>query len=192
LLQRAVDPSGLAGWTNLLNQGVPRSQVVSAITASLEYRTRAVQGVYQRFLGRSADSGGLNAWLQILGQGGTVDQVTEMVVGSAEFFAKSGGNNPAFIQSTYQALLNRSPEPGGAASWNQALNNGLTRTALAQAILNSIEGRTVQVLAMYSQFLHRPADSVGLNAFVAQLEQGLREEDVVSALIGSDEYFAHV
>src|SRR5262249_22484152 len=46
LLERAVDPTGLAGWSAMLDQGVARSQVIQGIEASQEYETLQVQHIY--------------------------------------------------------------------------------------------------------------------------------------------------
>ncbi len=42
VLNREIDPTGLAAWTQALNSGFTRQQVVRAITASHEYRTVVV------------------------------------------------------------------------------------------------------------------------------------------------------
>jgi uncharacterized delta-60 repeat protein len=55
-LGRPVDASGLATWTAALAGGATRTQVVLGITASLEYRTRVVDGLYASLLGRPTRS----------------------------------------------------------------------------------------------------------------------------------------
>src|SRR5262249_51207632 len=57
LLQRPIDATGLATWTNMLAQGASRMQVVQTIERTPEYRTVVVQSFYRTFLHRAADSG---------------------------------------------------------------------------------------------------------------------------------------
>ena len=39
------------------------------------------------------------------------------------------------------------------------------------------------------QYLDRPADSSGLNAFVNQLQHGVLDEDVIAEIVAAQEYF---
>jgi uncharacterized protein GlcG (DUF336 family) len=55
--------------------------------------------------------------------------------------------------------------------------------------LASTEYRQELVQSFYQQFLHRTADPNGLSVFVGALQFGDRDERVIAALIGSDEYF---
>src|SRR5262249_8196069 len=57
LLRRKVDPGGLASWSGLVDQGVPRIQIVFMIemNPSNEYRTIEVQDLYNQYLHRPAD-----------------------------------------------------------------------------------------------------------------------------------------
>src|SRR5262249_41580871 len=51
LLARDADGAGLAAWTALLDRGVPRGIVSTAVAQSGEYRTRVVNDLYRRALG---------------------------------------------------------------------------------------------------------------------------------------------
>jgi hypothetical protein len=46
------------------------------------------------------------------------------------------------------------------------------------------------VSSWYERFLDRPADAAGLNAFVAQIGAGRTDEQVIAALVATDEFFA--
>jgi len=74
-------------------------------------------------------------------------------------------------------------------AWVQALDQGTTRSAVAAAILGSIEADTLEVEALYNQFLRRPAESTGLSSWVNALHGGLTREDLVASILGSDEYY---
>src|SRR5262249_48844379 len=75
LLQRPVDPAGLAIWSNFLSAGNSRTQMVQAIESSLEYRASLVQAAYLQLLHRPADSAGLSNFVAFLAAGGTIEQM---------------------------------------------------------------------------------------------------------------------
>src|SRR5207244_301 len=68
-LNRAVDPSGRAGWAQAFAGGASFAQVAAAILASPEYRQDLVTGAYELFLRRQPDPGGLNLSTMALAQG---------------------------------------------------------------------------------------------------------------------------
>ena len=75
LLNRPVDPAGLAFWTNQLTQGMTRIQVAAGIESSMEFQAVTVQRAYQQYLHRTADPAGLTFWTNFLQQGSTVEQL---------------------------------------------------------------------------------------------------------------------
>jgi hypothetical protein len=189
LLQRPVDSTGLMSWTAQLQQGISRSQVVSGIESSLEYRTVQAQGLYRSLLKRSADPGGLANSVAFLMAGGTVEQLGAVIAGSPEYFqARGGGTNNGFLTALYQDLLNRPIDTNGQTGFTMALANGVTPTQVAAAILSSLEYRQLLVNGFYQQFLLRNADPVGLNGFVTALQNGARDEQIIAFFLSSDEY----
>src|SRR5205085_8561058 len=80
LLGREVEPGGLAFWSGLLDQGVPRFQVVLDIEASLEYQTDLVQEMYQRFLHRDLDPVGQAVFVTALRAGVSQEDVAATIV----------------------------------------------------------------------------------------------------------------
>jgi uncharacterized repeat protein (TIGR03803 family) len=192
LLNRAVDPVGQAGWTAELNAGVSRQIIMSRIEQSVEYRTDEVQQLYQQFLQRSAEAGGLNGWVSALGSGMTIQQVEAAIAGSAEFFQNAGGTNQGFVTALYSDLLHRAPDPSGQAITLAALNGGVSRQAVAGAVLSSPECYADLVSSLYIQFLQRQPDPFGFNLSMQALGNGFSEEGLVAVLVGSDEYFASI
>jgi sugar lactone lactonase YvrE len=190
LLHRSLDPSGQAAWGKLLSQGDSRTQVVLLIESSLEYRTDEVQALYVQLLHRPADASGLNGFTSFLGDGGTAEQVETAILGSSEYFQLHGGTNESFLAALYQDVLDRSLDPSGAESWGTALAGGITRNALAAAILASLEADTNEIQGLFRDFLHRAADPSGLNSFTTAFQQGLPTETAIAGIVGSEEYFA--
>jgi hypothetical protein len=200
LLGRTVDPNGLAFWGGLLDAGIlNRAQAVQQIETSLEFHIVEVNSTYQAILQRPADPAGLNTFVQFLGQGGTVEQVREILFGSQEFFNLSQMANTAlpagnqrFIDLVFEDVLNRHAEAGALTAFGNQLDNGVSRSMVAAEILLSPEGEQDRVNGFFQKFLHRQADTFGLNAFVGALQSGAHDEDVIVALVGSDEYFSRV
>jgi hypothetical protein len=98
--------------------------------------------------------------------------------------------NTRFVQSLYRDLLGRSsPAPASeVAPWTTALNGGTTRAQVAQAFLSSAEYRTHLVSRWFATYLRRTALAPELTQF-ATLLGATSDENVVSALLGSPEYF---
>jgi hypothetical protein len=63
--------------------------VALAILSSREADTVAVQGLYQRLLGRAADDSGLNAFTGSLQQGVPDDVVAAVLAASPEYFDRA-------------------------------------------------------------------------------------------------------
>jgi Domain of unknown function (DUF4394)/Calx-beta domain/Domain of unknown function (DUF4214) len=91
VLGRAIDPTGLAGWTAALNAGASRTDVAQAILASVESNTRELQQLYQALLGRAGDAFGLAAFSAALNSGVSDEIVAAIMVGSQEYFQRACG-----------------------------------------------------------------------------------------------------
>jgi hypothetical protein len=189
LLHRPVDPSGLANWSGLVDQGVSRTQVVLDIEASPEYLTDVVENLYQRYLGRLADPLGLTDSVAFLAAGGTVEGLSAIITGSAEFFQINGGTNGTFLNALYLEALGHPIDPIGASNATAALNSGSSREQVSAIIFTSAEYYTDLVQIYYQSYLHRPADPFGLNSFVGALQAGVTDQLVIANILGSQEYF---
>jgi glucose/arabinose dehydrogenase len=193
LLGRAADSGGLDFWSGLLDQNMPRDQVVAAIQNSAEYRSATVQNLYIALLGRPGDPGGIAAFSAALQQGATLNDVRDVMLGSAEYLSTHGGGTPnGFLAALYFDVLGRAADPGGTAFYGQQLSSGASTRAVAAEILGSTEARQRVAGSAYTTFLRRPGDSAGLSFWLSQLQKGLREEQFLRALIASDEYFARL
>jgi N-acetylneuraminic acid mutarotase len=193
LLHRPADSGGFTAYVGALNLGLmSRQQLVQSVEVSTEYRTDQINSIYETLLHRPVDPSGLNFLLGFLAMGGTYEQVQEFVAGSNEFFADSGGTNDGFLNALYQDALGRAPDVAGRAAFDQFLAQGGTRTQVAAMVYTSTEYRIDLVNGWYLAFLHRPADPLGLMDFVGALMQGQRDETVIAAIVGSDEYIGRL
>jgi hypothetical protein len=190
LLHRPVDPVGLATWSRLVDQGVPRSSLVIQLEGSTEYRTILVNQVYHLLLHRDADAAGLRLGLFFLGRGGTVEGLEALLASSPEYFENRGGNtNAGFLSALYQDLLMRGVDSQGQQAFLSALTAGVSRDQVASILLSSPEYLSDLTTGFYQQLLDRQPDTAGLNNYVGALLGGMRDEIVLASLIGSTEHF---
>ena len=197
LLGRSVDAAGLAAWSAMLDGGVSHKQVALAIEQSPEFETKLIQGLYGTYLGRPADTLGVSTFVPLLAAGSTVEQVQALILGSPEYFEGHGsGTNDTFLESVYQDVLGRTIDPTGQAAWGTMLQPGSSPDALsarlrvATDVLNSLEAREDLVKTYYTTYLMRSPDDTGLGVWVGALQQGARDEQVVSAIVGSPEFLS--
>ena len=127
LLSRTVDPSGLAAWSSLLDQGASRQFVALAIERSPESVTDSVNLLYAKYLHRQADPQGLLFWTSYLLGGGSVEALSTTFASSPEFLAGQGqGTGDGFLNALYQDALNRSVDAPSLAFWHQQFAQGVT------------------------------------------------------------------
>ncbi len=184
LLQRPVDPAGLAYWSGLLNSGFTAQQVVSDIEASAEFRTDLLNSVYEKLLNRAVDGASVAGWLQFLNNN-SVEQLEATIAGSAEFYADAGSTSSGFLNLLYRDLLDRGVDVSGQGFFSAELNAGVSRYTVALQILNSPEFQRDVVESDFTNFLHRLADPGGLNYFATLLANGTSNQTVVADIIAS-------
>ncbi len=173
--------------------------MVKALQNSAEFRTAQVQGLYQSILGRAADPVGLKNAVNLLlntpyvpGSDDPLVQLKANLYGSAEYFQRKGGTNSGFLAGLYQDILGRPIDAAGALTYGTALANGSSRTLVAKTLLYGNEALTITVNGFYQTYLRRAGDAAGLAKFVTDLRNGKRQDDVVAALMASDEYFGRL
>jgi len=189
LLNRPVDINGFNTWMTVLSQGGTHAQVAQAIEGSQEYQTDVIENLYHQYLHRDADPAGLAYFLGRFEAGDTQEEMAAAIAGSQEYFSTRGGaTNDGFLTALYLDTLNRVVDPGGRSFFDAELAAGLSRAQAAAQILSSVEYRQDLIEADYQHYLHRQADPTGLNILLSDLQQGVRDEDVISAIAGSDEY----
>jgi hypothetical protein len=100
-----------------------------------------------------------------------------------------GTLNERFVNQVYLTVLQRPADPQGLVAWTTALDQGLSRAAVALAIEQSPEALADQVKAIYQQFLHRTPGPSEVAPYVSYLSAGGTLEQVRTAVISSPEYF---
>lgn len=88
------------------------------------------------------------------------------------------------LENLYRFLLNRPPDPSGAAYFR-----GKPSTYVAAVIESSTERHRLVVNELvYPRYLHRDADPGGSSYFTALLDRGLGERQLAGVILASPEY----
>ncbi len=153
-LRREGDAAGVQAWTDRLNAGTTRTEMLVIFSESEEHRNLTqstlnaglwvadddalkIARMYDATFDRLADSGGLAIWTANLKGGMSMLAIATAFAGSGEFQQRYGAvTNEQFIRQMYQFCLNREPDAAGLATWVNALNTGTSR---AQMLLNFSE-----------------------------------------------------
>jgi CSLREA domain-containing protein len=134
----------------------------------------------------AADSAGTYSFLITASNGGSADAVQAFTVTVLT-------GQQRFVQALYLDELGRFADLGnplGAGFWVNALTNGiLNQAAVATAVLHSQEARTHLVRAWYQTYLARQPLKGEEQSWVTLLQQEQTEEQVLSGILGSTEFF---
>ncbi len=188
------DPSGseLLNGVAALNGGqTPAAFATNRITTT-SYRTRmaGLTRLYRGFFLRDPDTPGMQYWWgQVMG-GRTLWTVSDFMAVSNEFRNRYGHlDNAAFVDLVYQNVLERAPDPSGAAYWKAELDSGRrTRGRVMLGFTESPEyvNKTraeVDVIITYFALLRRVPCACEIDTWKVQPTSAL-----VADLLGSDEY----
>jgi cyclophilin family peptidyl-prolyl cis-trans isomerase len=195
VLGRAIDPSGEATGLAFLAQGGSRVAFGLAVVQSVEAATIQVQQLYQKYLGRSVsasagDQVALQSDVNYLHHGGSLETLRADIMGSDEYFSKHGSTNDGFING-----LNTDVTAGTLSSSqhtglvNQLNDFDTDNNLMASRFLQTDISHNLIVQQYYNQLLHRAPSTAEENLILPHQQAGLREQDLMSEIIGSDEYF---
>lgn len=203
LFGRDADPDGLAFWSDRLCRA---AQTFPGVVATL-YSYRAAEGygtevarLYFAYFGRVPDVDGLLYWIGVRRAGRPLAEVSHAFFASGEFSAISSTvtTDGQFVDDVYRRVLERSPDPGGRASWISQIGGGLTRWDLVTAVSESPEGRSVKfgdanTSVLYAYLLRRAPDPGGFEHWEGRLEPdavNATRAGLIGALLDSAEYAA--
>jgi hypothetical protein len=160
---RAPDAAGLAYWTGLMQQGMPREVVYvsflfspefNAFTSNLFGPTQAraevdiVVDFYRGLLGRLPDSAGFDGWLRQFRRAqcdgsnaayAAVASISSAFADGPEYAAR-GRSNDAYVGDLYNAFLRRGGDLPGVQFWVGQLESGAaTRAQVRESFMASPE-----------------------------------------------------
>ena len=122
------DNSGALGVTTL--QGIERisfSDINIALDIGKDQTAGSGYMLYKAAFNRTPDAGGLGYWISKMDTGMSYNDVAKNFVTSIEFQTAFGGSNPSvntLVTKLYNNVLNRTPDAGGLAFWQDKLNTG--------------------------------------------------------------------
>ncbi len=153
MLGRTGTIAELNTWVATLTAGGANGEadVLNGILRSTEALDRVIDQYYLEYLGRTADAAGQAYWVDQIQGGMTLAQVQAGFLSSPEFLSD---NNSDYVQGLYRTFFDRTGSSTELAYWYTQLPTlGLTGVALAFS--QSPENRTVEVTALFNEFLHR-------------------------------------
>ena len=115
--------------------------------------------------------------------------VGALPVSSQVFAGTYPDADTALVEGYYQAILGRAADPGGLATWTQALHY-TSPEAVILAILDSDESRSNQVRDDYQFILGRTPSAGEVAGWVSAMDAGWSSSEVASAFLTSPEYTA--
>ncbi|HLJ95082.1 MAG TPA: DUF4214 domain-containing protein, partial [Gemmataceae bacterium] len=101
------------------------------------------------------------------------------------------GDDILFVSGLYHDILGRAADTGGLTGFQQSVDAGRNPVhgQFALAYVVSTENRTNYVTAAYTKYLGRTASAGEVGGWVTALQQGLTQEQLIVAFVGSAEYF---
>lgn len=197
VIKREIGAPALEQGEKFLSQpGNPRTlrlQYMHKLLSSLLYFARISHDAYNNILHEAAHQDDCVKSLNFLHNGGTGEQLSAMLFGDTEYFERRGGGTTAgWAAAVFQDIFGRPIDAAGAALIKDLLAKELSREAVAQNLLNTVEARVRLVRGWFQQFLQRDPTKVELTRLVRQLGQGVPEENIIATIVASPEYFQKV
>jgi hypothetical protein len=209
ILGRAADAGGISYFNGALHQAESstRLNIVFTIDTSLEYVKHVIRSDFETYLKREPGVADYAYWVPFFGNPGKPvaagapnndERFLASVLGSGEYFYLQRDPNALatttqWLLSLYTNLLARTPpttDAGFLANLNGILNGYVNqRTAVATTIESSNEYRTDVVISLYKTYLRRSPSPSEIATQVAFLASGGTDEQLIGALVSSNEYF---
>jgi hypothetical protein len=187
LMQRPADPTGLAMFSAQINAGTSEATVVGELEASQEYREDEVVGLYLKLLGRDPDPSGLNLWTYYL-TGNSLAATAAEIASSPEYFQDAGNTQASVLNRLSIDFLDQPISAASEAYYAQELDTGSTTGQVIEQMETTTAYYQLEVEGIYTRFLHRTADTGGLDTYVAALAGGATPQQVIATILTSSEY----
>lgn len=188
----ANDPTVAAYVRALQTRQATPFQVAQAFGQSPEGDAVYAVVLYRQFLDRSPKPSEFAQFSRLSSNGVSADQLALSLILSPEFQNNpEHAGNTGFIDALYDHVLERDPAENESAYWVGMLDQGVSREAVATAIVESVEARkTFIAFAGYQALLRRTADPGGLDFWAAQLVRTRDLGTVLRSFLITPEYLA--
>ncbi len=184
-LGRTPDSSGLHNGVDAMLGGASAENMALTFATSPEYQTRELNRLSNAWFGHSADTATTH---QLVGQSDR--NVRFGLVTSSEYFTRHGATSTTYIQALYTDVLGRSASSSDLSVWNAVFGQSGS-FAVAAGVVDSDEAHRVQISSLYPRYLHRAADTGGVNDWAQSMGAGTTFETVTSRIAGSAESWNH-
>jgi hypothetical protein len=215
ILGRDPSPAEVNSWVSLLDSGArTRDQVSTGFYLSPECTDGLIDFYYAYF-----QPGGITRPpiddLQAMGMdmraGAREEQVlTQMLTANGDYLSVQGQGS--WLRAVYQDLLGRPITPAEAANWLTAMEQGVSMSAVATAVINSPEAlnqlistpqyppgqlgnstpgslREGDLQGVYQHYLKRAPSAAEQNNALAALQSGQTVDQLVRNMVSTQEYF---
>lgn len=127
----------------------------------------------------------------------TVKNAEIIQFGANDTVVVTSNETDATAMRLYEAVLNRSPDAGGADYWLTQVDNGQSLNSIAAGFLGSNEFQSKAAMNnadfinyMYLHGLDRTAEDAGLQYWTNMLQNNVSRSEVAIGIVGSTEAFA--
>jgi hypothetical protein len=206
LLGRPVDPAAQSASLSLMASAEQSARDLYSLVlpSSDEYRASYVTKEYRILLQRLPGTSEITFWVSFLkgpapgaGQPNLDEQFVAGLVSSVEFFflqrdVTTGlATNTSWIVGLYVDVLGRAPDQAGLNANLLAILGAYQpqRLGVAQTLIQSLEYRQDLARSFYLTYLRRAASPNDVNTLAPLLENSVTDEQVLIALLASNEYF---
>lgn len=151
-----------------------------------------VIGLYEGLLGRTPDAAGAGLHVRLIESGAlTLPEVTEAFIASAEYAERFLGPEllfaRSFITQLYREVLGRDPDAEGLAHHEALIENGMARSDLALAFIQSAEF-SAEITATYALGLAGTREASVTGSGRSETFSGTYFDDVVDGGGGIDTF----
>ncbi len=189
LLNRSPSPTELSTYEAFLVTNSPQAAAYSIETSGTEFHNIVLNNLFSLLLHHAPSISAQTSFLPLFSTS-TIEQVEASIAGSPEYFLDRAGNtNAGFVAAIFPDLLDRSPSPLEQSQFITLLSTD-TPEQVATLLLDSTEYQNDLVTGYYQQYLHRTPTPLEAAPFLNQLQSAVRDEVVISEIIGSPEFFA--
>ncbi|WP_422927422.1 S8 family serine peptidase [Singulisphaera sp. PoT] len=159
LLGRTPDSSGLAAWTNLLQSGKSRFDLIVQFQKSPEYLINRVAFWYQDLLGWTTpldqlrNDSGVKYWASLLASGQSDNAVIARMLTTTTYFASQGGTDADYIDGVFESLFGRAADAGSLSYFEAQFASGMSRIQFVSLLETTTEAKRTTVARWYIEDL---------------------------------------
>ena len=122
-------------------------------------------------------------------RGNHYKDILDGIFSSDEYGRKHGSTNAGYVAGLYQDILGRPATPGEVNGWLAGLGSPAGRHGVVNGFLSSDEYRLRVLGQEYKDYLARNLSKPEGNFWLNAVKHGTDLDDVLAAVISSEEYF---